>query len=551
MSGEEQQDFIRRIVAEDVASGRCPDGVVTRFPPEPNGYLHLGHAKSICLNFGIAREFGGRCHLRFDDTNPEKEDEEYVESIRQDIRWLGFEWDRECFASDYFEQLFEWGLDLIAKGHAYVCELDGEEIRRTRGTLTEPGVDSPYRDRPAEESRELFMRMRAGDFPDGSRVLRSRIDMAHPNLNLRDPVLYRIRRAHHHRTGDDWPIYPTYDFTHGQSDSIERITHSICTLEFENHRPLYDWFIEKLGIFPSRQYEFARLNLEYTLMSKRRLIQLVNEGHVRGWDDPRLPTLRGIRRRGVPAEAVRNFCRAIGVTKFDSVTDYALFEHCVRDVMNRDCPRAMAVLDPLPVTVTNFGEEETLEVDAVNNPGDPEAGSRKVPFSNKILIERSDFLEDPPKKFFRLSPGAEVRLRYAYVLRCDEVEKDEEGRVTGITASIDRDTLGKQPEGRKVKGVIHWVSQKHAIPAEIRLYDRLYSVPNPGASGDPIEDLNPDSLQVIEGYLEPSLGELPEGASVQFERMGYFVRDADSTPARPVFNRTVTLKDSWSKGKLV
>ena len=547
MSEGEHQDFIRRIVADDLAAGKYPDGVVTRFPPEPNGYLHLGHAKSICLNFGIAEEFGGKCNLRFDDTNPEKEDDEYVEAIRQDIEWLGFKWDRECFASDYFEKLFEWALTLIDKGHAYVCELDGDEIRRTRGTLTEPGEASPYRDRPAAESRDLLERMRAGEFEDGSRVVRAKIDMAHPNLNMRDPVLYRIRRAHHHRTGSDWPIYPTYDYTHGQSDSIETVTHSICTLEFENHRPLYDWFIEKLEIYPSRQYEFARLNLEYTLMSKRRLIQLVSDGHVSGWDDPRLPTLRGIRRRGVPAEAIRNFCRTIGITKFDSVTDYALFEHCIRDVMNRECSRAMAVLDPIPVTITNLGDDEDVELEAINNPEKPEAGSRKVPFSNRIYIERSDFLENPPKKFFRLSPGSEVRLRYAYVLRCDEVEKDENGTIIGLTASIDRDTLGKQPEGRKVRGVVHWVSQKHAIATEVRLYDRLYSVPNPGASEDPLGDLNPDSLQTVEGYLEPSLGALPDGESVQFERIGYFSRDPDSTPERPVFNRTVTLKDSWGK----
>ena len=550
MSGADGQDFIRRIVADDLEAGRLPDGVVTRFPPEPNGYLHLGHAKSICLNFGIAREFGGRCNLRFDDTNPERENVEYVDSIREDIRWLGFSWDRECFASDYFERLYQWALRLVDAGKAYVCELDGEEIRRTRGTLTEPGEPSPWRDRPAAENRRLFEGMRAGDFPDGSRVLRARIDMAHPNLNMRDPVLYRIRRANHHRTGDDWPIYPTYDYTHGQSDSIERVTHSICTLEFENHRPLYDWFIGQLGIFPSRQYEFARLNLEYTVMSKRRLLQLVEEGHVRGWDDPRLPTLCGLRRRGVPPEAIRNFCGVIGVTKVDSTTDFALYEHCVREVLNRDCPRAMAVLDPLPVTITNFGEDEELEVEAVNNPEDPEAGTRRVPFSRRILIERSDFLEDPPRKFFRLRPGGEVRLRYSYVLRCDGVEKDADGRVTGLTATIDRDTLGNPPEGRKVKGVIHWVSEKHALPAEVRLYDRLFRTAQPGLeSGDPIVDLNPESLRVTEGFLEPSLRESPAGRRVQFERLGYFAVDPDSRTERPVFNRIATLKDSWAKAK--
>jgi len=547
VSEEENLDFVRRIVADDLENGNLPDGVVTRFPPEPNGYLHLGHAKSICLNFGIAGEFGGKCNLRFDDTNPEKEEVEFVDSIRDDIRWLGFDWDDEYFASDYFDQLFRWALQLIDSGHAYVCELDGEEMRKTRGTLTEPGENSPYRDRDPAENREIFEGMRAGRFADGSRVLRAKIDMAHPNLNMRDPVLYRIRRVHHHRTGEEWPIYPTYDFTHGQSDSIEKITHSICTLEFENHRPLYDWFIEKLEIFPSRQYEFARLNLEYTLMSKRRLIDLVKGGHVNGWDDPRLPTLRGIRRRGVPPEAIRNFCKTIGVTKFDSVTDYALYEHCVRDVLNRDCDRAMAVMDPLPVEITNFGSDEGFEVDAINNPGNPDAGARKVPFSNRIFIERSDFMEDPPKKFFRLAPGKEVRLRNSYVLKCEEVEKNEEGEILGLKASIDRATLGAQPEGRKVKGVIHWVSQDHALEAEVRLYDRLYSVPNPGAVEDPTQVLNPESLVISKAYLEPSLGGVEEGKCVQFERIGYFVVDPDSGPGRLVFNRTVTLKDSWGK----
>lgn len=547
---EESQDFIRRIVATDVEEGKFPDGPQTRFPPEPNGYLHLGHAKSICLNFGIAEEFGGACNLRFDDTNPERENLEYVDAIREDIRWLGFKWERECFASDYFEQLYEWALKLIDQGKAYVCELEPEEIRRTRGTLTEPGEASPWRDRSAGENRMIFEKMRAGGFADGSRVLRAKIDMAHPNLNMRDPVLYRIRRAHHHRTGDAWPIYPTYDYTHGQSDSIEKVSHSICTLEFENHRPLYDWFIEALGIFPSRQYEFARLNLEYTVMSKRRLLQLVQDGHVRGWDDPRLPTLRGIRRRGVPPEAIREFCATIGVTKFDSTTDYALFEHCVRNELNRIAPRAMAVLDPLPVDIINFGGDEKLSVEAVNNPEDPDAGVREVPFSNRIYIERSDFMEDPPRKFFRLKPGGEVRLRYGYVLKCEEVEKDEGGRVIGLRATVDRETLGKQPTDRKVKGVIHWVSAAHAVRSEIRLYERLFTVPQPGAeSGDPMLDLNPDSLQIVEGYLEPSLQSVSIGSTVQFERTGYFTADPDSSAERPVFNRTVTLKDSWAGKK--
>ncbi|MEM0965205.1 MAG: glutamine--tRNA ligase/YqeY domain fusion protein [Verrucomicrobiota bacterium] len=549
MSDSENLDFIRQIVADDLAAGKHEGGVATRFPPEPNGYLHLGHAKSICLNFGIADEFGGTCNLRFDDTNPEKEEQEYVDAIQADISWLGFHWEKACFASDYFERLFEYALDLIRNGLAYVCDLSGEEIRKGRGTLKEPGVESPFSDREPDENEDLLRRMRAGEFPDGSKVLRAKIDMAHPNLIMRDPVLYRIRRAHHHRTGDDWPIYPTYDFAHGQSDSIEGITHSVCTLEFENHRPLYDWLIDKLGIFPSRQYEFAPLNLEYTLMSKRKLIQLVQEGHVAGWDDPRLPTLRGIRRRGVPAEAIRNFCRSLGVTKFDSTTDYAFYEHSIREVLNRESSRAMAVMDPLPITITNFEDGEVLEVDAVNNPERPEEGSRKVPFSNQILIERSDFMEEPPKKFFRLTPGSEVRLRYSYVLRCDEVKKDEKGSVVSLVGSIDRDTLGKQPEGRKVKGVIHWVSAKHALRAEVRLYDRLFSVANPGGEDDPIACLNPNSLQKAEAFVEPSLANAEPGMRIQFERTGYFVCDDDSSRDRLVFNRTVTLKDSWGRGK--
>jgi glutaminyl-tRNA synthetase len=564
----EGRDFIRRIVAEDVAAGRCPDGVVTRFPPEPNGYLHLGHAKSICLNFGIAEEFGGRCHLRFDDTNPEKENVEYVDSIKEDVRWLGYEWDRECYASDYFEQLYAFAHQLIDQGDAYVCELDGETIRAQRGTLTEPGTNSPYRDRPAAESRALLERMRAGAFPDGSRVLRARIDMAHPNLHLRDPVLYRIRRAHHHRTGDAWPIYPTYDFTHGQSDSLEGITHSLCTLEFEDHRPLYDWFLERLGIFRSRQYEFARLQLEYTVMSKRRLLQLVAEGQVEGWDDPRMPTLSGLRRRGVPPEAIRTFCRKIGVTKYNATTDFALLEHCVREVLNRTSQRRMAVLDPLAVTLTNLGVEETVEVEAVNNPEDPQAGTRTLRLGRHLWIERGDFLEEPPRKFFRLAPGKEVRLRYGFVIRCEAVDKDEAGKVVGLQCSVDRDTLGRPPEGRKVKGVIHWVNRAEAVPVEVRLYDRLFRVPQPGRDheGNPVPDLNPDSLRVVEALAEPALAAATPGESFQWERIGYFVRDAGTGEsggadgdaeggrdggggeARPRFNRTVTLRDSWGGG---
>ncbi|NTU59823.1 MAG: glutamine--tRNA ligase/YqeY domain fusion protein [Deltaproteobacteria bacterium] len=543
-------NFIKDFITEDVAAGKCPSGVRTRFPPEPNGYLHIGHAKSICLNFGLAREFGGLCNLRMDDTNPSKEEEEYVESIQADVRWLGFDWeDRLFYASDYFDQLYQWALLLIRKGEAYVDDLTADEIREHRGTLTEPGRPSPYRDRPVEENLDLFTRMKDGEFPDGSRVLRAKIDMASPNVNLRDPVLYRILRATHNRTGDKWCIYPMYDFAHGQSDSLEGITHSICTLEFEDHRPLYDWFTRELEIYPPRQIEFARLNLTYTMMSKRRLLNLVQDGHVGGWDDPRMPTLSGLRRRGYTPEAIRDFCQRIGVAKRDSTVDLALLEHCVREDLNRRAPRAMAVLKPLKVVLENYPEGRTEELEAVNNPEDPAAGTRKLPFSRVLYIEQDDFREDPPKKYFRLAPGREVRLRYAYFIRCVGVVKDEAGEVVELRCTYDPATLGGDaPDGRKVKATIHWVSAEHAAEAEVRVYDRLFTVPNPAAEEEWKACLNPGSLEVIaDARLEPGLASLPAGSRVQFERLGYFVADPDTKPGRPVFNRTVTLKDQWAK----
>jgi glutaminyl-tRNA synthetase len=546
----ETTDFIRDIVRADLAAGKH-DGIVTRFPPEPNGYLHIGHSKSICLNFGVAAEHGGRCHLRFDDTNPTKEEMEYIEAIRRDVAWLGFDWgEHEYYASDYFEQLYEWAVHLIEHGKAYVDDLSAEEIRAHRGTLTEPGTPSPYRDRTVEENLDLFRRMRAGEFPDGSRVLRARIDMAAGNINLRDPVLYRILHANHPRTGDAWCVYPTYDFAHGQSDAIEHITHSLCTLEFEDHRPLYDWFIDNLPV-PSkpRQIEFARLNLSYTVMSKRRLLQLVREGQVNGWDDPRMPTLSGLRRRGYPPEALRDLADKVGVAKRDSVVDYALLEHCVRDVLNRTAERRMAVLRPLKVVITNYPEDETEELEAVNNPEDEAAGTRKIPFGRELLIEREDFMEDPPKKFFRLAPGREVRLRYAYFITCDEVVKDDAGEVVELRCSYDPATRGGDaPDGRKVKATLHWVSADHSLPAEVRIYDHLFTRPDPGADGHFVDDINPDSLELLTACrVEPSLGELPVGTTVQFERQGYFCVDSDSSPDRRVFNRTVTLRDTWAK----
>lgn len=577
---EKPSNFIRDIVAADVAAKRHGGAVQTRFPPEPNGYLHIGHSKSICLNFGLAREFGGQCNLRFDDTNPEKEEVEYVESIKADVRWLGFEWSRECYASDYFQQLYDWAEKLINEGKAYVCNLNAEETRAYRGSLTEPGRHSPYRDRSVDENLDLFRRMRAGEFEDGARTLRAKIDMASPNLNLRDPVLYRIKHAEHHRTGNTWPIYPSYDYTHGQSDSLENVTHSVCTLEFETHRPLYDWFIEQLNIFPSHQYEFARLNLTYTVMSKRKLLKLVQDKVVRGWDDPRMPTISGARRRGVPPLAFRRFCDIIGVTKFNSLTDIALFEHTLRDVLNARAPRRMAVLDPIKVTLTNYSDDKVEFVEAINNPEDESAGSRQIAFGRTLYIERDDFLEDAPKKFFRLTTGGEVRLRNAYVIKCEDVVKNDTGEITELKCTVDFETLGKNPEGRKVKGVIHWVSAAHAVKAEVRLYDRLFTVERPDGDKerDFMEFLNPESLHTIEAFLEPELAvdaqaalakitsnaqtplreDQPDGAMrptyasdlrVQFERVGYFCLDSDSTAEKLVFNRTVPLKDSWSKHK--
>lgn len=548
------KDFIRTIIDEDLASGKH-SGTVTRFPPEPNGYLHLGHAKSICLNFGIAQEYGGVCHLRFDDTNPSKEETEYVESIQEDVHWLGFDWGEDLyFASDYFDQLYKWALHLIDEGKAYVEEQSAEEIRASRGDLQKPGKESPHRDRPIAENRELFEQMRAGKFEDGEKVLRAKIDMAHPNLNMRDPVLYRILHVSHHRTGDKWCIYPMYDFTHGQSDAIEHITHSLCTLEFENHRPLYDWFLDNLPI-PARprQIEFSRLNLNYTVMSKRKLLQLVTEGHVCGWDDPRMPTISGIRRRGYPAEAVRLFCKTIGITKFESTNDFALLESSVREVLNQSAPRYMAVLHPLKVVLTNYPDDLTEEMQSAVNPHDPSAGQRTLPFSRELYIEREDFMENPPPKYFRLRPGGEVRLRSGYIIRCEEVIKNESGEVVELHCTYDPETRSgtSGAQGRKVKATIHWVSARHAIDAEVRLYDRLFSVEFPDReSGSFLDYLNPDSLQVITGAkLEPALAQSPAGTTVQFERIGYFCPDPDGTPDRPVFNRTVGLRDSWAKAK--
>jgi glutaminyl-tRNA synthetase len=547
-------DFIRTIVQEDNRSGKHDGRVQTRFPPEPNGYLHIGHAKSICLNFGVAQEFGGLCNLRFDDTNPSKEDVEYVDSIMEDVRWLGFDWqDRLFYASDYFEQIYAWAVQLIKAGKAYVCDLDADGVREHRGTLTEPGKNSPYRDRSVEENLDLFERMRAGEFCDGSRSLRAKIDMASPNLNMRDPVMYRILRATHHRSGDKWCIYPTYDFTHGQSDSIERITHSICTLEFENHRPLYDWYIRELGIFAPQQIEFARLNLTYTVMSKRFLLKLVKENLVSGWDDPRMPTICGLRRRGYTPEALRNFCATIGVSKVDSTVDIALLEHCLRVDLNKRSPRVMAVLRPLRIVIDNYPEGQVEEMDAINNPEDASMGTRKVPFSREVWIEQDDFREDPPKKYHRLAPGQEVRLRYAYLVRCVSVVKDPQtGQVTEVHCTYDPATRGgNTPDGRKVKGTIHWVSAAKAVPAEVRLYDHLFTKPDPAnvpEGQDYTSNLNPNSLErVIDCYVEPSLKGTAPGSRFQFERLGYFCADSDSTADRPVFNRTVSLVDTWAK----
>jgi len=547
-------DFIREIVKEDLRTNKFNGRVQTRFPPEPNGYLHIGHAKSIAINFGIAQEFGGKCNLRFDDTNPTKEEVEYVESIMQDIRWLGYDWeDRLFFASDYFEQLYEWAIKLIQKGKAYVCDLSAEEVRQYRGTLTEPGKESPYRNRTVEENLDLFTRMRAGEFPDGARTLRAKVDMASGNLNLRDPVLYRILHESHHRTGDKWCIYPMYDYAHGQCDSIEGITHSICTLEFEDHRPLYDWFMDELEIFHSQQIEFARLNLTYTVMSKRKLLRLVKEKRVAGWDDPRMPTLSGLRRRGYTPEAIRDFNERIGVAKNNSTVDIALLEHCLRQDLNRRAPRAMGVLRPLKVVIDNYPEDQVEEMEAINNPEDASMGTRQLPFSRILYIEQEDFREEPPPKYYRLAPGREVRLRYAYFIRCMGVVKDEKsGEVVEIHCTYDPETRGGDaPDGRKVKATIHWVSAAHALPVEVRLYDRLFTKADPNETPegeDFTANLNPDSLEVLPACLtEQNLAGSPAGYIVQFERQGYFCVDPDSTKDKLVFNRVVSLKDTWAK----
>jgi glutaminyl-tRNA synthetase len=547
---EAGRDFIRDIVETDLKTGKHKS-VVTRFPPEPNGYLHIGHAKSICLNFGIAQEFGGQCHLRFDDTNPTKEEQEYIDAIEADVRWLGFDWGKHLYhASDYFEQLYQWAEDLIRAGKAYVDDTPLEEMRAMRGTVTEPGRPSVYRDRLVEENLDLFRRMRAGEFPNGARVLRAKIDLAAGNMIMRDPVLYRILHAAHPKTGTRWSIYPTYDFAHGQSDAIEHVTHSICTLEFEDHRPLYDWFIENLPV-PARprQYEFARLNLTHTVLSKRVLTELVRKGHVSGWDDPRMPTLAGFRRRGVPADAIRNFVRQVGVARANSVVDVQMLDAAIRDSLNKSAVRRMAVLRPLKVVIENYPEGQTEQLEAVNHPDDPSAGTRQVPFTRELYIERDDFMENPPKKFFRLAPGREVRLRYAYFITCREAVKNAAGEVVELRCTYDPATKGgNAPDGRKVQATIHWVSAAHGVSAEVRLYDHLFSRPDPGADGDYFADLNPKSLEVLlDARVEPSLAGANSDATVQFERQGYFRRDPDSTPGKLVFNRTVGLRDTWAK----
>jgi glutaminyl-tRNA synthetase len=548
------RDFIREVVEEEIAAGKHGGRVATRFPPEPNGYLHIGHAKAICLNFGIAREYDGTCNLRFDDTNPVKEDVEYVESIKADVRWLGFDWeDRLYFASDYFEEFYRYAVKLIEKGKAYVDSLDADELREYRGTLTEAGRESPYRNRTVEENLDLFRRMRAGEFEEGAHVLRAKIDMASGNVNLRDPTLYRIRKASHHRTGDQWVIYPMYDYAHPLSDAIEKITHSLCTLEYEDHRPLYDWVVEQAEApFRPRQIEFARLNLSYTVLSKRRLLRLVREGFVSGWDDPRMPTLSGMRRRGYPPEAIRTFCERIGLAKRESLVDVAQLEHAVREELNRRAPRAMAVLEPLRVVIENYPEGAGEEVEAVNNPEDLSAGTRKLPFCRVLYVEREDFREDPPKKFYRLAPGREVRLRYAYFLTCRKAVKDESGRVVELLCTYDPETRGgSAPDGRKVKATIHWVSAAHAVDAEVRLYDRLFTREDPDDAPegeDFTASVNPDSLRIVPGAkVEPGLAGAAPGSFYQFERQGYFVADPDSAPGKPVFNRTVSLKDAWAR----
>lgn len=548
-------NFIKKIIDEDNETGKFDGRVHTRFPPEPNGYLHIGHAKSICLNFGLANEYNGLCNLRFDDTNPIKEEQEYIDSIKKDVRWLGFDWgDREYYASDYFGQLYEWAIELIKKGEAYVDSLSAEEIRAYRGTLTEPGRESPYRNRSVEENLDLFERMKKGEFEDGTHVLRAKIDMSSGNLNMRDPVLYRILHAKHHRTGDDWCIYPMYDYAHGQSDSIEGITHSICTLEFEDHRPLYDWFLDELDIYHPQQIEFARLNLTYTVMSKRKLLKLVKDGYVNGWDDPRMPTISGMRRRGYPPEAVRDFAERVGVAKNDSTIDFALLEYCLRQDLNQRAQRVMAVLNPLKVVITNYPDDQVEYADAVNNQEDPSAGTRQVPFSKEVYIEREDFQEKPHKKFFRLAPGREVRLMHAYYITCTDVIKDENGEVIELHCTYDPETWGgDSPDGRRIKGTLHWVSAAHALNAEVRLYDHLFMQEDPNDVKDGEDftaNLNPDSLNVIaQAKVEPSLAEADEGSRYQFLRKGYFCVDPDSQPDNLIFNRTVTLRDTWAKVK--
>ena len=545
-------NFIEAVINEDLKTGKHDGRVHTRFPPEPNGFLHIGHAKSICLNFGIAEKYdGGLCNLRFDDTNPLKEEDKYVNSIIEDVKWLGFDWeDRLCYASDYFDQLFDYAVQIVRDGKAFVCDLNSEEIRSYRGTLTEPGKDSPYRNRSIDENYDLFMCMKSGEFPDGSRTLRAKIDMSHPNLNMRDPVIYRILHASHHRTGDTWCIYPMYDWAHGLEDSIERITHSLCTLEFEDHRPLYDWYLEQLGVYHCQQIEFARLNLNYTVMSKRMLLELVEGGFVSGWDDPRMPTISGYRRRGYTPQSIRNFAEKIGIAKRDNTVEVSLLEHSIREDLNKRAPRVMAVLQPLKIVIDNYPEEQTEELAAVNNPENPEAGIRNVPFSRELFIEQNDFMEDPPRKYFRLAPGREIRLRYAYFITCTQVIKDENGHVIEIRCTYDPETKGgSAPDGRKVKGTIHWVSAKHYLDAEVRLYDRLFSVSNPGRDGDFKKDINTDSLQVLTHCkVEPSLKNTDPNVTVQFERKGYFCIDlVDSSPDHLIFNRTVPLRDSWKK----
>ncbi|HXU38300.1 MAG TPA: glutamine--tRNA ligase/YqeY domain fusion protein [Blastocatellia bacterium] len=547
-----RSNFIRDIIIEDIKAGKNDGRVQTRFPPEPNGYLHIGHAKAICLDFGLAAEFGGKCNLRFDDTNPSKEETEYVDSIMEDVRWLGFEWDGLFYASDYFGQLYEWAVQLIKAGKAYVCDLTADQIREYRGTLTEPGRESPYRDRSVEESLDLFERMKKGEFPDGSRTLRAKIDMTSPNLNLRDPVMYRILHMEHHRTGGEWCIYPMYDYAHGQSDSIEKVTYSICTLEFENNRPLYNWFIEKLGIFPSRQFEFDRLNLTYTLLSKRKLLSLVQEGHVKAWDDPRMPTLSGMRRRGYTPESIRSFCANTSVSKTNNTVELAALEHYVREDLNKRTPRVMAVLRPLRVVIDNYPDDLVEQMDAVNNPEDAGMGTRQVPFSKVLYIEQDDFREVPPRGYFRLSPGREVRLRYGYLITCTNVVKDTDGNIVELHCTYDPATRGgNTPDGRKVKSTIHWVSAAHAADAEIRLYDTLFTKENPNEleeGQDFTANLNPNSLEVLSGCkVEPSLRDGGAGTRYQFERLGYFCVDPDSTSDKLVFNRTIGLRDTWGK----